>query len=162
MSSSRDSVIESTPPPAVSSLRSRFEQLAVDSLSRTQFGLLSVEPLSPRPRAISGTQETRPQHGHLRSASSSSDLNTGAKRPPPPPPPPRGSIKPGFSSASPSPSPSASPLLRPVPVPNSSPSHLSAAQTGSSPERSLLMRAEGEMSPTPTLGGVASLRNKFT
>jgi hypothetical protein len=39
---------------------------------------------------------------------------------------------------------------------------LSAAQTGSSPERSLLMRIEGEMPSTPTLGGVASLRNRFT
>src|SRR5882762_11670688 len=97
-----DSVIETTPPPAVSSLRSRFEQLAVETSPGHQPGLLAVDP---RPRAISGTQETRPQYAnHLRSTSSSSDLNTGAKRPPPPPPPPRGLAKRGVSSAAPSPS----------------------------------------------------------
>lgn len=117
--------IESTPPPAVSSLRSRFEQLAASNGSPapgpkrplSTHGLLTPEPLSPRPRAASGSNELRPDARTLRPTSSSSDLKTGTKRPPPPPPPGRSS-----RAASPAP-PMSSPLLRPVLVaePPSSP-----------------------------------------
>ncbi|KAH9843546.1 uncharacterized protein C8Q71DRAFT_3565 [Rhodofomes roseus] len=104
--------IESTPPPAVSSLRSRFEQLAAGSSAGpapkrpiSTHGLLTPEPLSPRPRAASGSNELRPDARSLRPTSSSSDLKTGTKRPPPPPP--------GRSSRAPSPAPAvSSPLLR--------------------------------------------------
>jgi hypothetical protein len=160
--SSRGSIIESTPPPAVSSLRSRFEQLAADSFSRPQSALLVPDPSSPRPRAVSGTQEPRPQqHGHLRSASSSSDLNTGIKRPPPPPPPPpRASSRSSLVSSA-APTPSASPLLRPVPIPNSSNAlHGSSISPGKSPSMSL--QVEDEASSMAPVGGVASLRNIFS
>ncbi|KZT67027.1 hypothetical protein DAEQUDRAFT_427886 [Daedalea quercina L-15889] len=108
--------IESTPPPAVSSLRSRFEQLAAGSNAGqgpkrplSSYGLLTPQPPSPRPRAASGSNELKPDARSLRSTSSSSDLKTGTKRPPPPPP--------GRSSRAASPAPPmSSPLLRPTPV----------------------------------------------
>ncbi|KAH9928823.1 uncharacterized protein B0H18DRAFT_998868 [Fomitopsis serialis] len=114
MDSSSSPDIESTPPPAVSSLRSRFEQLAAGSSAApghkrplSSHGLLTPEPSSPRPRAASGTDELRPDARLLRPTSSSSDLKTGTKRPPPPPP--------GRSSRAPSPAPLvSSPLLRPT------------------------------------------------
>lgn len=152
--------IESKPPPPVSSLRSRFEQLAVQtqpssSKPSPQLGLLSPEQTSPRQRAVSGTQETRPQAVHLRSASSSSDLKYGAKRPPPPPPP-RG--------AKPATSPSPSPLMRPVPIPNSTPLTSNIGLPSSSPGKSSTPSSTGdrEVPTTPQLGGVASLRHKFS
>lgn len=109
--------IESTPPPAVSSLRSRFEQLAASSTSpasgpkpplSTHGLLLTPELLSPRPRAASGPNDFRPDARALRPVSSSSDLKTVTKKPPPPPPPGRSS-----RAASPAPHMS-SPLLRPT------------------------------------------------
>lgn len=119
--------IDTQPRPAVQSLRSRFEQLAVDtsgssshsrgpSSSNKYLGYQGdlLTPTSPRPRASSNTySNTHVDIHHLRSSSSSSDLKTGVKRPPPPPPS-RGSKGP---SGSPIPG---SPLLRPVPVPPSS------------------------------------------
>ena len=146
-----DSDIEAQPPPLVSSLRSRFEQLAVKTHSKPsqQLGLLSPESTGPRPRAVS-TQETRPQATHLRSSSSSSDLKYGAKKPPPPPPPPRG-VKPLASS---------SPLMRSVPMPYSTPT---IGLPGSPPRKSMTAISGGDcqIPGTPPLGGVASLRHKF-
>ncbi|TFY62522.1 hypothetical protein EVG20_g6669, partial [Dentipellis fragilis] len=61
--------IESTPPPAVSSLRSKFEQLALDTSHATLAPkppsspkpqareLLKPEPSSPRPRALSNPDD---------------------------------------------------------------------------------------------------------
>lgn len=162
-----DSEIESKPPPPVSSLRSRFEQLGVGpvptlSNSQSSLGLLSAEPTSPRQRAVSGSHEERPQYStsHLRSASSSSDLKSGAKRPPPPPPPPRG-LKPTGSAPSPAPS----PLLRPTQLPNSTPTMSNIALLGSSPGKSTLAPPrvdDGVVPSTPPQGGVASLRNIFS
>ncbi|EMD31787.1 hypothetical protein CERSUDRAFT_127167 [Gelatoporia subvermispora B] len=121
--------VESTPPPAVSSLRSRFEKLAADETSHSigrqpsNHDLLSPDS-NPRPRALSGGFDSRPESEvhTLRAASSSSDLKAAAKRPPPPPPPLRPS-----RAASPAP-PSVSPLLQavpeihpPPPVPDSTP-----------------------------------------
>lgn len=149
-----ESTIESTPPPAVSSLRSKFEHLAVvtpPSLARTHLGL-SSDPTGPRPRAVSGSQETRPQYGHLRSASSSSDLRTDSKRPPPPPPRASKPVRPS--------SPALPPLLRPVPIPNPSPLLQSRALLSSSSGRSSLVPVCGD-NGAPSQGGVASLRTKF-
>ncbi|KAI0922136.1 hypothetical protein AcW2_006915 [Taiwanofungus camphoratus] len=120
MDSSPSPDIESPPPPAVSSLRSRFEKLAADTASipakrpTSTYDLLSPEPPSPRPRALSSSSDFRPESQTLRPATSSSDLRTGARKPPPPPPA-RSS-----RAASPVP-PTSSPLLRAVPDPQSSP-----------------------------------------
>jgi hypothetical protein len=128
MSSPPDS--ESIPSPAVSSLRSRFEQLAVDTsitqLKRpiSSYDFLAPDSHVPRPRAASGAygpHSADPNSSNqLRPSSSSSDLK-GTKRPPPPPPGPRGSSKP--------PSPSASPLLHPSHAHHSSPTSLSSMVT---------------------------------
>jgi hypothetical protein len=113
--------VESVPTPAVSSLRSRFEQLAVDStIKLPSNGRLTADPPSPRPRAASGSsgvQPDNPRSETLRTSSSSSDLK-GSKRPPPPPP-----IRA---------SPNATPLLRPTHI-SSSPSLSHIAAYGSTP-----------------------------
>jgi hypothetical protein len=107
--------IDSGSLPAVKSLRSKFEQLAVDTAHNTPRpssstgDLLHVDTPSPRVRRPSGSHlDFSPSQTHLRSSSSSSDLKVGTKRPPPPPPPriakPHPSPK---SSRSPSPLPSA-------------------------------------------------------
>ena len=144
-----NSDIESKYPPSVSSLRSRFEQLAVKTQSSLpkppqQLGLLSSESASPRPRAAS-TQESRPLATQLRSASSSSDLRYGAKKPPPPPPP-RG-VKLATSD---------SPLMRPAPIPNFTPLISTIGLPGSSPRKSptALSKGDSEVPRTPPLGGV--------
>ncbi|KZT13236.1 uncharacterized protein LAESUDRAFT_36084 [Laetiporus sulphureus 93-53] len=115
--------IESTPAPAVSSLRSRFEQLAADTAATSvtsrpssTYGYLSPDPSGSRPRANSAFIEAKQDLHALRPASSSSDLKSGTKRPPPPPP--------TRHSGSSSPSPRPSPLLRPVIIPDPSPSPL--------------------------------------
>jgi len=116
--------IDTEPPPAVKSLRSRFEQLAKkpypNSISSPRLNgnsdfLNPGGPSSPRQRSTSGTfthlateSELHP-HPHLRSASSSSDLQFGIHRLPPPPP----SRGPNGTTSSPVPS----PFLRPVPIP---------------------------------------------
>lgn len=116
-----DPGIEETQPVAVSDLRSRFEQLAVNSTtSRTAkrlsggHDLLAPVPPSPRPRSSSITEEQNPSSRILRGTASSSDLKVATKRPPPVPPP-RGS-----RANSPSPT---SPLLHPVALTDSAPSH---------------------------------------
>ncbi|KAH9483207.1 putative inositol polyphosphate 5-phosphatase C9G1.10c [Psilocybe cubensis] len=105
---------------AVSSLKSKFEKLALDTTSSTykQGELLAVStPPSPRPRAASGSHTNTPAEAiSLRSSSSSSDLRSPLKRPPPPPPPSRNS-KLNVPTTTASPSTSISPLLRPVPLP---------------------------------------------
>ncbi|TFK80731.1 hypothetical protein K466DRAFT_368117 [Polyporus arcularius HHB13444] len=108
--------IETAPPPAVSSLRSRFEKLAADSSPASSSSLkpppagnthLAVPP-SPRLRTAHERESSDSSIHSLHSASSSSDLKATAKRPPPPPP-----VRP--SSRAPSPAnPRGSPLLRPV------------------------------------------------
>jgi hypothetical protein len=122
--------IDTGPSPAVKNLRSRFEQLALDASQKpnqsttnslrqnSSNDLLAQGQSSPRQRTTSGTfthssaDSEFPQH-HLRTTSSSSDLQFGINRPPPPPPP-RG---PKATPPSPVPSPSPSTLLRPVPIP---------------------------------------------
>lgn len=99
--------IENQPIPAVKSLRSKFEQLAIDISHGRPSDSRYLSPSSSRPRAASGTfneQESSVQQ--LRSSSSSSDLQAKLKRPPPPIP------------ARPSRATSPSPLLRPVPTPS--------------------------------------------
>ncbi|KAF8075794.1 Endonuclease/exonuclease/phosphatase [Lyophyllum atratum] len=116
--------IDTERPPAVQSLRSKFEQLAANispkSHQRHSSGnqgdfLTSSTPVSPRPRATSNTHPNDPSDAkNLRPSSSSSDLKVGTKRPPPPPPPAR---TPKTVASSPVPASLPSPLLRPVPVP---------------------------------------------
>ncbi|TBU29124.1 hypothetical protein BD311DRAFT_757015 [Dichomitus squalens] len=104
--------IETTPPPAVSSLRSRFEKLAADSSAPAPSTLKPSTPLTPAPAPL--TPSPRPVHApelesnnhYLHPASSSSDLRSLAKRPPPPPP-----LRP--TSRAPSPALNRSPLLLP-------------------------------------------------
>ena len=107
---------------AVRNLKSKFEKLAMETLTQgtprmntNGDKLTATAPSSPRPRATSSSQLNAPpvEGFHLRTSSSSSDLSGSAKRAPPPTPP-RGSK---FLSHSPTPSPVASPLLRPVPPP---------------------------------------------
>ncbi|GLB33204.1 putative inositol polyphosphate phosphatase, catalytic domain [Lyophyllum shimeji] len=119
--------IDTERPPPVQSLRSKFEQLAVQKSPRShqrngsgnQGDLLAPSaPVSPRPRATSNTYSDVPPDTHtLRPSSSSSDLKIGTKRPPPPPPPPSRPSK--VLLGSPVPALSPSPLLRPVPIPPS-------------------------------------------
>ncbi|CCM00274.1 uncharacterized protein FIBRA_02304 [Fibroporia radiculosa] len=141
--------IESTPPPAVSSLRSRFEQLAADTASQlttkrpmSSYGLLTAEPASPRPRASSGFNDPRPDIHILRPASSSSDLKTGVKRPPPPPP--------ARSSRASSPAPPPlSPLLRPVPASDPPSLLLGSESTAPSSVRPVSPNKSGSLSRKP-------------
>ena len=122
MSSEQPSdAIETAAPPAVSSLRSRFEKLAAES-SPSLKPSPSGSHLSPVPSSPRLSASPAPDHGRipsdasvrsLHSSSSTSDLKAGAKRPPPPPPPLR----------APSPAnPRRSPLLRSVPDHTPSPS----------------------------------------
>ncbi|KAI0751782.1 hypothetical protein C8Q80DRAFT_597945 [Daedaleopsis nitida] len=120
--------IETAPPPAVSSLRSKFERLAADSSTapstlKPSSSHLTASPVPPSPRLsaspIPPSPRLRPTFEHdrepsdssihsLRLASSSSDLKAPTKRPPPPPP-----QRPPSRAPSPAP-PRSSPLLRPV------------------------------------------------
>ncbi|RDB20337.1 putative inositol polyphosphate 5-phosphatase C9G1.10c [Hypsizygus marmoreus] len=162
--------INTDTPPAVRSLRSKFEQLAVEKSTglnsahnggaRSESGsrnelLAPGGPASPRPRASSNTySNSQPEIQHLRSSSSSSDLK-GTKRPPPPPPPSRGlKATPALSSPVP-----ASPLLRPVPIPpisNGSPRLGSASLPTNGNIPGLPYHAQESSG-----NSVASLRNKF-
>jgi hypothetical protein len=164
-----ESDVDSGPRLAVRSLRSKFEQMALDvspnpqiSHSRSPSGTLMLsEPGSPRPRAASSSMHAVPPDAHyLRATSSSSDLKVAGKRPPPPPPPPpRGSKAP--------PSPFGSPLLRPVPVPSFSPSTSTVSLDSSISTNSILastnpsVLADYESPSTSPSRSVASLRNKF-
>ncbi|KIY62576.1 hypothetical protein CYLTODRAFT_170901 [Cylindrobasidium torrendii FP15055 ss-10] len=107
-----DDEIETSPPPAVKNLRSKFESLAVSNDGSPPARPVSWNGSSagtPKPRVAStslapvATSNTQ---------TSSSELK-GLKRPPPPPPT-RG-------SRPTTPSPMPSPLLRAVPAPPSSP-----------------------------------------
>ncbi|KAJ3509069.1 hypothetical protein NLJ89_g5412 [Agrocybe chaxingu] len=107
------SEIDSESLQAVKSLKSKFEQLAVQTSPHRPGSSDFLAPSSPRPRAVSSSVVDAPA-SHLRTSSSSSDLRVPVKKAPPPPPPPRGSKT---LNPSPIPSPSPSPLLRPVPIP---------------------------------------------
>ncbi|KAF6748564.1 Endonuclease/exonuclease/phosphatase [Ephemerocybe angulata] len=142
---------------AVSSLRSRFEQLAAGSGLKSS---ADAPPLSPRPggtfpraRAASNNSLTVDSTIHaLRASSSSSDLKSpvsdvldpksaALKRPPPPPP----------TRAKPSVSPAPSPLTRPVPLPPS-------ASNGNGNGNGNAARADvREMQP----GDLASMKGPF-
>ncbi|KAF9224616.1 DNase I-like protein [Gyrodon lividus] len=133
-----NSKIESAPTPSIKSLKSRFEQLALEHAASAPGLQVLPKPApsqpQPQPQAITQSQTTQtkthlasdvpsgpraslmlddrpvPPPRDLRTAPSSSDIRaTAAKRAPPPPPPSRGKKPPQ--------SPAASPLLRPVPVP---------------------------------------------
>ncbi|CAL1701914.1 unnamed protein product [Somion occarium] len=107
--------VETTPSPAVSSLRSRFEKLATEAAVEAPFkrppSSLSVHDSSDssihHARTASNASDHPPPSQYLRPVSSSSDMKAGIRRPAPPPP--------SHRAASPSPHPSSSPLIRPVP-----------------------------------------------
>ncbi|KAH0839416.1 hypothetical protein J3R83DRAFT_146 [Lanmaoa asiatica] len=132
------SEIESSSIPSIKSLKSRFEQFALDNASPSYNAhpkptSVSPAPIPPQSRTVVAPESTptprfitrvsltsddcilqsqlvAPVCNLVRSKGSASDLKAAAlKRAPPPPPPPR--IK------KPPSSPVASPLLRPVPVP---------------------------------------------
>ncbi|EKM58956.1 uncharacterized protein PHACADRAFT_249089 [Phanerochaete carnosa HHB-10118-sp] len=158
--------VEETPAPAVSSLRSKFEKLAVESSSTTSLNRLSMsqdlltpDSGSPRPRAMSIPDERPPSSPHsLRSASSSSDL----KKKQPPPPPPRSS-----KGSSPAPSATSSPHVYPVPMRSEPPSPTHTAP----PNRVALLHRKPppppspapsrDLSPASKESGIASLISKF-
>ncbi|KAF5363758.1 hypothetical protein D9756_001104 [Leucocoprinus leucothites] len=128
---------------AVKSLRSKFEQLAVDTSSQvrrpssnpnsTNGSAQLLGPASARPRQSSGSQvDVFSPQAHIRTSSSSSDLKVSAKRPPPPPPP-RIAKSPASPRPSRSPSPSSSPQVNIV----------------------------NEKSEEEVLQGVAALKSKF-
>ncbi|KAK0490255.1 Endonuclease/exonuclease/phosphatase [Armillaria novae-zelandiae] len=155
--------IETIPQPAVKNLRSKFEQLAVETStaqnsikrppSSNGNGSL-LEPVSPRQRTSSGgsyshdgPDETR----QLRASSSSSDLR---KRPPPPPP----------SRVPKATSPNPSPLLRPVPIPSSTAPAISVGHPRI-PSISLVdagKPAERDNDDTQAAASISSLRSKFS
>ncbi|KAH8105418.1 Endonuclease/exonuclease/phosphatase [Cristinia sonorae] len=99
-------LIETTPPPAVSNLRSKFEQLAVQASSpspKSPAVRSSVLPASPRPRVLEFADIiSDAQRPTLRPISSASDLRSSSLRPSP-------------SPVSDSPSAPSSPRLRPTP-----------------------------------------------
>lgn len=177
------SQIESAPIPSIKSLKSRFEQFALDNASASLSTHPKPNPVSPAPILLQSQTGAAPESAptprsrtrpsltpddciaqsqpvapvcNVRSKLSASDLKAaGPKRAPPPPPPPRIKKLP--------PSPVASPLLRPVPVP------AVLRSPSGSPERELLsvrpdhksLGAE-ESNEDGSLASVASLRNKFS
>ena len=165
--------IETSKLPAVSSLKSHFEQIAntnsqlpaskkptVSGLGfpTTASGLLTADrTVSPRQRTSSGDFHHRnDDHDdgqrpavHLRSASSSSDLRS-SKRPPPPPPPTR-STKPA--------SPGPSPHLRPILI-SSLPNHSISLTKRPPPPIPSSPIHKSDM-PLPSTGNVNSIRGKL-
>lgn len=124
---------------AVKSLRSKFEQLAVDTSnhvrrpSATSTTTSGSGPSSPRARGHSGSLiDIFAPQAHLRTSSSSSELKASSKRPPPPPPPR---------------------IAKPPPSPQSSRS--------SSPSRSPQLRILNEDSEEEILQGVTALKSKL-
>ncbi|KAF8430424.1 hypothetical protein L210DRAFT_3651845 [Boletus edulis BED1] len=174
------SQVESAPIPSIKSLKSRFEQFALDNASsstRSKPNPASPAPIlpqshsivapksasNPRPRTpssltaddcITQSQPVALVCGVRSKLFASDSKATALKRAPPPPPPSR--------TKKPSSSPITSPLLRPVPVP------AVLRSPSASPECELLSvrsnhdnhRAE-ESSEDGTLASVAPLRNRF-
>lgn len=177
------SQIESAPIPSIKSLKSRFEQFALDNASASssahpkptstlpapippQSPTVLVSEPAPTPRSrtrasltpddcISQSQPAAPVR-NVRSKGSNPDLKAaGLKRAPPPPPPPRAKKVPS--------SPVASPLLRPVPVPaalrspRTSPKHESLGVWSDHKSN-----GADDSSEEGSLGSVASLRSRFS
>ncbi|KAN0098055.1 hypothetical protein V8E55_002501 [Tylopilus felleus] len=167
--------IESAPIASIKSLKSRFEQLALDNASSSSKPTpISPAPTLPQCQTVVAPKSTSascsrvqpddyiPQSQpaapvcNVRNGVSASDMKAAAlKRAPPPPPPPR--TKKSSSS------PVASPLLRPVPPPNT------LRTPSASPECEPLsvrpdLNSNGieESSEDGLLGGVALFRNKFS
>ncbi|THH32183.1 hypothetical protein EUX98_g2010 [Antrodiella citrinella] len=111
MSADKDGppLIETTPPPAVSNLRNRFEQLAVQSNSspplKSPIVRHSLLPSSPRPRLLDFSDSSPEPRPSIRPVSSISDLQSALKLAP---------SRPEIPSAP------SSPLLRPTVPPSHS------------------------------------------
>ncbi|KAF8511097.1 hypothetical protein JB92DRAFT_404908 [Gautieria morchelliformis] len=183
--------IESTsPPPPVSSLRSRFEQIAaassppppplsspdgprapnrIRSSSITDLKQQQQQFLDPK-RIISGPADAAAWPG-LRASPSSPDLK-GAAKAKPAPPPPRGSRTPSPRPPSPG---GAGGTVQPTntkaaasfsrrPPPPPPPPQTKAAASRVEPDGIHVSITEGKVDgdATPSSGSVASLRSKFT
>ncbi|KXN88342.1 hypothetical protein AN958_07487 [Leucoagaricus sp. SymC.cos] len=124
---------------AVRNLRSRFEQLAVETssqLRRPSTNANGSGPSSPRPRQVSASKlDISTPKTHLRTSSSSSDLKVFTKRPPPPPPPR-------------------------IPKPPPSPPHSRSPSPPKSPQVKIL-NEDGEEGEERLVQGVAALKSKF-
>ena len=167
--------VETSRPPAVSSLKSHFEQIANANsqtatgkkptvsglgLPTSTSGLLTADHrVSSRQRLSSGDlhpqaddrdDDHRPV-GHLRSSSSSSDLRSPKR---PPPPPPTRSSKPA--------SPGASPRSRPTPIPSLPPPNPSAGPTKRPPPPIPPSPNPKSDLPLPQTRNVASMRERFS
>ncbi|KAF7984888.1 hypothetical protein HWV62_10883 [Athelia sp. TMB] len=150
MDPSSDNDIETAPPPAFSSLRSKFEQLGVDKSSTPSgkgfLGTRSPGPSSPRPREVS-LGKPPPRISELAATASGMDSRLGIKRPPPPPP----------RTPHSTPSTAAkSPLHRPVPTPTPSPLFGQQALPGPLPRK-----LGEEALAVPPAGAVAALKSRF-
>ena len=165
--------IETAAPPAVSSLRSRFEKLAADSSAASTSSLKPPASGSHSHLAVPPSPRLRPAPEHerdpsdssihsLRPATSFSDLKATAKRPPPPPP-----FRPPSRAPSPA-NPRVSPLLRPVPDPSPSliDHNLPAEPVSVAAKAALLSRRPPPPPPAHDLpgqraSGVSSLIKQF-
>jgi hypothetical protein len=176
------SQIESAPIPSIKSLKSRFEQFALDNASASSSTHPRPTPASPAPILLQSQTGVAPESAptprsrtrpsltpddciaqsqpvapvsNVRSELSASDLKAAGLRRPPPPPPSR--IK------KPPSSPVASPLLRPVPVPAvlRSPSASPECEPLSVRPDHKSLEAE-ESNEDGLLANVASLRNRFS
>ncbi|KAI0706882.1 hypothetical protein C8T65DRAFT_220373 [Cerioporus squamosus] len=160
--------IETAAPPAVSSLRSRFEKLAADSSPASTSSLKPPAPGSHTHLAVPPSPRLRPAPEHdressdssihsLHPSSSSSDLKATAKRPPPPPP-----LRP--SSRAPSPAnPRVSPLLRPVADASAAlvDHDITAEPASVAAKAALLSRRPPPPPPHERASGVSSLIKQF-
>ena len=165
--------IETSKLPAVSSLKSHFEQIAnansqipvnkkptVPGLGfpTSSSGLLTADGgVTPRQRTSSGDFHLRVDNPgdaqrpavHLRSASSSSDLRSSKR---PPPPPPTRPTKPA--------SPSASPHLRSIPISSlANPSTTLAKRPPPPIPSSPIHKSD---SPLPPAGNINYMRGRFS
>lgn len=153
MDPSGSSDIETAAPPAVSSLRSRFEQLGVEQTvppaSRRSLGSRSSS--NQKPPEVSSRKPSQTLNGQLSAATPAVESKISKRAPPVPPRTPI-SIN--------APLPASSPLLRPVPTPPASPSIGQHILPGSSPRRVVPKPREDTLS-TPPSGGVAVLKSQF-
>lgn len=174
------SQVESAPIASIKSLKSRFEQFALDNASASSnvhpkptlpipipssshSVLVSESTHTPRSRTqLSLTPDDLFSQSQLdapvcdvRSKVSNPDLKAAAlKRVPPPPPPPR--------SKKPPASPLTSPLLRPVPVPPTLRSPRTSPKCESLAWPDYRRNAADESSEEGSLSSVGSFRNRFS
>lgn len=156
MDPSDGSDIETAALPAVSSLRSKFEQLGVGKpplpAGRNPLGSRSPGPSNPRPPDLPSRKPSQAYNGEQTAEISATDLKAGIRRAPP--------VPPRTPQPASTPLPVLSPLFRPIPTPSASPLIGQQALPGSSPRR-IVSRTGADTLVAPPSGGVAALRNQF-